>query len=62
VDPRDVFPHPVSKGVVEMVSFLFTQMRGIGILRSSPFGDSPKFVLDLLLRNGCRNARETVLL
>jgi hypothetical protein len=23
---------------------LFTGVRGIGILRSSPFGDSPKFV------------------
>ena len=30
--------------------------------RSSHSGHSPKFVLDLLLRNGCRNARETVVL
>jgi hypothetical protein len=41
---------------------LFTRVRGIGILRTSPFGDSPKFVLDLVLRNVCRNAWETVVL
>jgi hypothetical protein len=35
VDPRDVFSHPVSKGLVEMVSIVFTRVRGIGILRSS---------------------------
>src|SRR5215218_258083 len=38
------------------------ELRLTGILRTSPFGDSRKFVLDLLLRNGCRNARETVVL
>jgi hypothetical protein len=41
---------------------LFTQVRRIGILRSSHSGDSQKFVLDLLLRNVCRNAWETVVL
>jgi hypothetical protein len=41
---------------------LFTGVRGIRILRSSHSGFSPKFVLDLLLRNGCRNAQETVVL
>jgi hypothetical protein len=43
VDPRDVFSHPVSEGVVEMVSILFTRLRGIEILRTSPFGHSRKF-------------------
>ena len=38
------------------------ELRLTGILRTSPFGVSRKFVLDLLLRNGCRNARETVVL
>jgi hypothetical protein len=28
VDPGDVFSHPVSEGVVEMVSILFTRVRG----------------------------------
>jgi hypothetical protein len=35
VDPRDVLPLPVSEGVVEMVSILFTRVRGIEILGNS---------------------------
>jgi hypothetical protein len=43
VDPRNVFPSPVSEGVVEMVSVLFTQVLRMGILGSCAFRLSPKF-------------------
>jgi hypothetical protein len=42
VDPRNVFPSPVSEGVVEMVSVLFTQ-----VLRSGILGSSPREVFEL---------------
>jgi hypothetical protein len=34
----------------------------VEILRSSPFGHSRKFALDILLRYVCRNAWQTVVL
>jgi hypothetical protein len=43
VDPRNVFPRPVSEGVVEMVSVLFTQVLRSRILRTTLVGVSKKF-------------------
>jgi hypothetical protein len=43
VDPRNVFPSPVSEGVVEMVSVLFTQVLRMRILGSSRSRSSQKF-------------------
>jgi hypothetical protein len=45
VDPRNVFPSPVSEGVVEMVSVLFTQVLRRGILRTSHVSNSANFAL-----------------